>query len=143
MLKLYCYFLTLYVLIIGIINDLFLTQDSQPILCLFNVHHYYILYLFSNKLFIAETFATVPVYRFKDLHQLRFKEWNGNTWCKSRELWRYQGHVIISLAILVIILLAMYITLTLQQRSKILSASITNRQTSLEHIKQQCFKTWN
>lgn len=52
-------------------------------------------------------------------------------------------HVIISLAIIVLILFALYITLTVQQRSKIPSASITNRQTSFANIEEQCFKKCN
>lgn len=51
-----------------------------------------------------------------------------------------KDHVIISLAILVLILLALYIGLTVKQRSNIPQDSITNEQTRVENIEQQCFK---
>lgn len=51
-----------------------------------------------------------------------------------------KDHVIISLAILVLILLALYIKLTVKQRSNIPQDSITNEQTRVENIEQQCFK---
>lgn len=51
-----------------------------------------------------------------------------------------KDHVIISLAILVLILLALYIRLTVKQRSNIPQDSITNEQTRVENIEQQCFK---
>lgn len=51
-----------------------------------------------------------------------------------------KDHVIISLAILVLILLALYIGLTVRQRSNIPQDSITNEQTRVENIEHQCFK---
>lgn len=51
-----------------------------------------------------------------------------------------KDHVIISLAILVLILLALYIKLTVKQRSNIPQDSIPNEQTRVENIEQQCFK---
>lgn len=51
-----------------------------------------------------------------------------------------KDHVIISLAILVLILLALYIGLTVKQRSNIPQDSITNEKTRVENIEQQCFK---
>lgn len=99
------------------------------------------MYLLVNELFIAERFVTVPSTDSKtsvsngSRNEMGIRDENPEN---SEDI---KDHVIISLAILVIILLAMYITLTLQQRSKIPSASITNRQTSLENIEQQCFKT--
>lgn len=51
-----------------------------------------------------------------------------------------KDHVIISLAILVLILLALYIGLTVKQRPNIPQDSITNEQTRVENIEQQCFK---
>lgn len=51
-----------------------------------------------------------------------------------------KDHVIISLAILALILLALYIKLTVKQRSNIPQDSITNEQTRVENIEQQCFK---
>lgn len=51
-----------------------------------------------------------------------------------------KDHVIISLAILVLILLALYIGLTVKQRSNIPQDSITNEQTRVENIEHQCFK---
>lgn len=51
-----------------------------------------------------------------------------------------KDHVIMSLAILVLILLALYIRLTVKQRSNIPQDSITNEQTRVENIEQQCFK---
>lgn len=51
-----------------------------------------------------------------------------------------KDHVIISLAILVLILLALYIRLTVKQRSNIPQDSITNEKTRVENIEQQCFK---
>lgn len=51
-----------------------------------------------------------------------------------------QDHVIMSLAILVLILLALYIRLTVKQRSNIPQDSITNEKTRVENIEQQCFK---
>lgn len=51
-----------------------------------------------------------------------------------------KDHVIISLAILVLILLALYIKLTVKQRSNIPQDSITNEKTRVENIEQQCFK---
>lgn len=51
-----------------------------------------------------------------------------------------KDHVIMSLAILVLILLALYIKLTVKQRSNIPQDSITNEQTRVENIEQQCFK---
>lgn len=51
-----------------------------------------------------------------------------------------KDHVIISLAILVLILLALYIKLTVKQRSNIPQDSITNEQTRVENIEHQCFK---
>lgn len=51
-----------------------------------------------------------------------------------------KDHVIISLAILVLILLALYIRLTVKQRSNIPQNSITNEKTRVENIEQQCFK---
>lgn len=51
-----------------------------------------------------------------------------------------KDHVIISLAILVLILLALYIGLTVKQRSNIPQNSITNEKTRVENIEQQCFK---
>lgn len=51
-----------------------------------------------------------------------------------------KDHVIMSLAILVLILLALYIRLTVKQRSNIPQDSITNEKTRVENIEQQCFK---
>lgn len=51
-----------------------------------------------------------------------------------------KDHVIMSLAILVLILLALYIGLTVKQRSNIPQDSITNEKTRVENIEQQCFK---
>lgn len=51
-----------------------------------------------------------------------------------------KDHVIISLAILVLILLALYIGLTVKQSSNIPQDSITNEQTRVENIEHQCFK---
>lgn len=51
-----------------------------------------------------------------------------------------KDHVIMSLAILVLILLALYIRLTVKQRSNIPQNSITNEKTRVENIEQQCFK---
>lgn len=51
-----------------------------------------------------------------------------------------KDHVIMSLAILVLILLALYIGLTVKQRSNIPQNSITNEKTRVENIEQQCFK---
>lgn len=51
-----------------------------------------------------------------------------------------KDHVIMSLAILVLILLALYIRLTVKQRSNIPQDSITNEQTRVENIEHQCFK---
>lgn len=51
-----------------------------------------------------------------------------------------KDHVIMSLAILVLILLALYIGLTVKQRSNIPQDSITNEQTRVENIEHQCFK---
>lgn len=51
-----------------------------------------------------------------------------------------KDHVIMSLAILVLILLALYIKLTVKQRSNIPQDSITNEKTRVENIEQQCFK---
>lgn len=51
-----------------------------------------------------------------------------------------KDHVIMSLAILVLILLALYIRLTVKQRSNIPQDSITNEKTRVENNEQQCFK---
>lgn len=51
-----------------------------------------------------------------------------------------KDHVIMSLAILVLILLALYIRLTVKQRSNIPQNSITNEKTRVENNEQQCFK---
>lgn len=51
-----------------------------------------------------------------------------------------KDHVIMSLAILVLILLALYIRLTVKQRSNIPQDSITNEKTRVENIEQQCFR---
>lgn len=99
------------------------------------------MYLLVNELFIAERFVTVPSTDSKTSVSNGSRNEMGIRDENPENPEDIKDHVIISLAILVIILLAMYITLTLQQRSKIPSASITNRQTSLENIEQQCFKT--
>lgn len=96
--------------------------------------------LLGNDCLITEKLATVQITDTKtsisnsSINEMEIRHANQEN---SKDI---KGHVIISLAIIVLISVALYITLTIQQRSKIPSASITNRKTSFENIEEQCFK---
>lgn len=82
--------------------------------------------MFSNGLLIAEMLATAPSTDSKTSisnDSRNEMEIRGTNPENSEYI---KDHVIISLAILALILLALYIALTVQQRSKIPRASITN-----------------
>lgn len=82
--------------------------------------------MFSNGLLIAEMLATAPSIDSKTSisnDSRNEMEIRGTNPENSEYI---KDHVIISLAILALILLALYIALTVQQRSKIPQASITN-----------------
>lgn len=119
---------------------MFLYLSSPVIYFLRRIIHPYkvyqncpLVYLFNNDRLITEKVATVQLSDSKtSISNSSIKKW--------KYVMQIKRTLIISMTMLLSVLSALYITLNVQQRSKIPSASITNRKTSFENIEERCFK---